>query len=126
MIPLVCAGQIQFEKKLAGWGRSPLLLQSSTNCNAILEASLVFNIPVVSKPYLWHLRLDHVSDNNLNVLQHTLLDVITFHSNKDCILCPVAKQKNVPFPSFNHLFDHAFDLIRYDVWGPFAKPTQEV
>ena len=81
----------------------PCWLQSSTNCNAILEDSsvlqsiftsfvnLVFNILVVSKPYLWHLRLDHVSDNKLNVLQHTLPDVITFHSNKDCILCPVTK-----------------------------------
>ena len=37
--------------------------------------------------------------------------------------CPIAKQKRLPFPSFNHLSNNAFDLIHCDVWGPFANST---
>ena len=115
----------------------PYLLQGSTNCKAtsvafsILQSDFssfihsVSNIPIVSKPYLWHLRLGHASNNKLNALHSAFPDVVQFHSNKDCILCPIAKQKKLPLPSFNHLFDHVFDIINCDVWGPFAKPTQE-
>ena len=49
----------------------------------------------------------------------------SFHSNKDCIVCPIAMHKRLPFPNSNHLFDHAFDMIHYDVWGPFAKSTHD-
>ena len=103
VIPLVQQVRSSLRKNWQVGVAHPCWLQSSTNCNSILEASsvlqsvftsfvnLVFDIPIVSKPYLWHLRLGHVSDNKLNVLQHTFPDVITFHSNKDCILCPVAK-----------------------------------
>jgi len=113
------------------------LLQNSTNCKSISEASSILqsifssfahsvsNIHIVSKQYIWHLRLRHAFDNKLSALHNALPDVINFHSNKYCILCPIAKQKRLHFPSFNHLSNHAFDIIHFDVWGPFYKPTQE-
>ena len=79
------------------------LLQGSANCKTISVASSILqsvfssfihsvsNIPILSKPYLWHLRLGHASDNTLNALHNALPDVIQFHSNKDCILCPITK-----------------------------------
>ena len=76
------------------------LLQSSTICDSVSEVSstlqLVFKsfvnfVSVVSKPYLWHLRLGHVSDDKLQALHHCLPDVPSLHSNKDCIVCPIAK-----------------------------------
>ena len=111
------------------------LLQASIDCKTISKASSilqsvfssfvhsVYNIPIVSMTYLWHLRLGHVSDNKLNALHNAFPDVIQFHSNKDCILCPIAKQKKLLFPSFNHLSDHPFDVMHCDVWGSFAKST---
>ena len=79
------------------------LLQVSTDCKttsvafSILQSvfssfiHFVSNIPIVSKPYLWHLRLGHASHNKLNALHNAFPDVIQFHSNKDCIPCPIAK-----------------------------------
>ena len=87
--------------------------------------NFVSNVPVVSKPFLWHLRLGDVSDNKLNTLHNHILDVIQFQSNKDCVLYPIAKQKKLHFPSFNHISSNAFDIVHCDVWGPFVKPTQE-
>ena len=110
------------------------LLQPPESCTSVSNVSVlgsVFNsfannvvdIPVATKSYLWHLRLGHVSDAKLQVLCDILPDVSTIHSNKDCTLCPIAKQKKIPFPSFNHLSKNAFDLIHCDVWGPFSHST---
>ena len=113
------------------------LLQVSPDCKSISGVSsilqsifdslvnFVSNVPVVSKPFLWHLRLGHVSDNKLNTLHNYIPDVIQFQSNKDCVLCPIAKQKKLPFPYSNHISSNAFDIVHCDVWGPFVKPTQE-
>ena len=71
------------------------------------------------------MRLGHVSDNKLHALHSCIPDLHAFHSNKTCVLCPIAKQKRLPFPSFNHISENAFDLIHCDVWGPFAKFTHD-
>lgn len=105
------------------------LLQESTNCKSILDVSHIFQsvftslvnsiavstTPVVSKLYLRHLRLGHGSDNKFSALQSVIPDVTSFHSNKDCLVCPIAKQKRLPFPFLNHMCSHAFDLIHCDV-----------
>ena len=113
------------------------LLQASLDCTSISRASSILqsvfsslvhsvsSVHVVSKPYLWHLRLGHVSDNKLSTFNNNLLDVIQFQSNKDCVLCPIAKQKKLPFPSFNHISHNVFDIVHCDVWGPSVKSTQE-
>ncbi|XP_075664576.1 uncharacterized protein LOC142634167 [Castanea sativa] len=113
------------------------LLQSSASFKSVSVVSSILgsvfssfvnsvsDVLVITKPYLWHLRLGHVSDTKLHVLHDCLPDVINVHSNKDCALCPIAKQKRLPFPFFNHLSYNAFDLIHCDVWGPFAKFTHD-
>ena len=35
-----------------------------------------------------------------------------------CDICPLAKQKRLPFVSNNHLSALPFDLIHLDIWGP--------
>ena len=71
------------------------------------------------------MRLGHASDNKLHALHNYIPNVQSFYSNKNCVLCPIAKQKRLPFPSFNHVSNNAFDLIHYDVWGPFATLTHD-
>ena len=36
-----------------------------------------------------------------------------------CYICPLAKQKRLSFPSHNNMSDSPFDLIYYDIWGPY-------
>ena len=45
----------------------------------------------VIKPYLWHMRIGHISDNKFHALHSYIPNVHTFHSNKYCVLCPIAK-----------------------------------
>ena len=40
-----------------------------------------------------------------------------------CLICPLAKQCELPFPSHNHMSLHAFDLIHCDIWGLFHVST---
>ena len=114
-----------------------LYLLSITSCkldstiSSILDSNFgtfvnnVFDILVITKPYLWHFKLGHASDAKLHALHDCIPNVSNVHSNKDCTLCPIAKQKRLPFPFFNHFSGNAFDLIHCDVWGLFAKSTHD-
>ena len=64
------------------------LLQVSPDCKSISGVSSILqsifdslvnsisNVPVVSKPFLWHFRLGHVFDNKLNTMHNHIPDVI--------------------------------------------------
>ncbi|KAJ9538691.1 hypothetical protein OSB04_031424 [Centaurea solstitialis] len=69
----------------------------------------------------WHRRLGHPSSDVLDAL-HSVL-ATNKHSlannNDPCMVCPLAKQKRLPFVSLNNMSKEAFDLIHCDVWGPF-------
>ena len=71
---------------------------------------------------LWHARLGHPSDAKLQVLGHSF-PFLQNSCNDLCKVCPLAKQKRLPFPFNNKLSACAFDLIHLDVWGPYATPT---
>ena len=71
---------------------------------------------------LWHSRLSHPSDVKLQ----SLSNIFPFLQNcciKQCTICPLAKQKRLPFPFNNTMCDSSFDLVHMDVWGPFSVPT---
>ena len=73
---------------------------------------------------LWHSRLGHPSDVKLQ----SLSNVFPFLQNcctKQCTVCPLAKQKGLPFPFNNKMCDFPFDLVYMDVWGPFFVPTSD-
>ena len=40
-----------------------------------------------------------------------------------CDICPIAKQKRLPFSASAHVSNHPFELVRCDLWGPFSIPT---
>ncbi|KAJ9554588.1 hypothetical protein OSB04_018633 [Centaurea solstitialis] len=71
----------------------------------------------------WHRRLGHPSNEVLDILhsvlatsKHSLLN-----NNDPCMVCPLAKQKRLPFVSLNNMSKEMFDLIHCDVWGPFLS-----
>ena len=82
------------------------LLNTASTCKSVSEASstiesvfqsfvnsmldFVSTLSVI-KPYLWHMRIGHISDNKFHALHSYIPNVHTFHSNKYCVLCPIAK-----------------------------------
>lgn len=40
-----------------------------------------------------------------------------------CDVCLRAKQQKLPFPSLNSSSYTLFDLIHYDLWGPYTQCT---
>jgi len=68
---------------------------------------------------LWHHRLGHLSSAKLQHLSGILpMTKSTIHDH--CEVCPLAKQKRLPFSSNNHLSENPFDLVHLDIWGPFS------
>ena len=59
-------------------------------------------------------------------LPYCVSDVPSFHSNKECVVCPIAKFKRLPFPNSNHISEHAFDLIHCHVWDLLLKQLMMV
>ena len=75
---------------------------------------------------LWHCQLGHPSFDKIHFLHQV---VPKFHTiNKDshfCDVCPLAKQKRLPFPNAGHKSMHIFDLIHCDIWGFYFLPTRD-
>ena len=75
---------------------------------------------------MWHNRLGHTSYANLQFLKSCISDLckpcnVDDHDNH-CLVCPLAKQKRLPFPIHNKIPSVSFALIHCDVWGsiPFS------
>ena len=80
---------------------------------------------VIDDTSLWHSRLGHPSFQRLVLLQSVAPIINTCNNNKsfDCTICPLVKQKRLPFPSFAHCSISCFDLVHVDIWGPYSTPS---
>ena len=80
---------------------------------------------VIDSTSLWHSRLGHPSFQRLAILQTLVLDVINCNNSKsfDGPICPIAKQKWLPFQSSVHVSNSCFDLIHVDIWGHYSTPS---
>ena len=87
-------------------------------------SSFYFNscISEVDKTSLWHCRLGHLSPQRLALLQSLVPNVISCNINKgfDCSVCPLTKQKMLPFHSSVSSSSSCFALVHADIWGPFS------
>ena len=105
-------------------------LSSSSNsvlpCNKLIAAiPTTSDVTPLSLHELWHYRLGHPSFVKLNVL-HDVLDVSHLsNTNLPCHICPLAKQRCLPYHSNNKLSSFIFQLVHCDIWGPFHVPTIE-
>ncbi|CAA7049128.1 unnamed protein product [Microthlaspi erraticum] len=66
---------------------------------------------------LWHQRLGHPSSVKLQHLSGILPLAKSSIVASPCSVCPLAKQKCLPFVSNNRLAASPFDLIHIDTWG---------
>ncbi|XP_075478953.1 uncharacterized protein LOC142519815 [Primulina tabacum] len=72
----------------------------------------------------WHSRLGHPSMQVLQILKtHFHFGNADVHDDAPCSVCPIAKQRRLPFVHLNNKSYNAFDLIHCDVWGPYHVPT---
>jgi hypothetical protein len=93
-------------------------LMQAPKANATSSRVLIASLKNPSSD-LWHFRLGHLSTSRLNLL-HTLVPSISADSNNVCNVCPMAKQRHLPFPISNTVSHRPFDLVHVDIWGPFS------
>ncbi|XP_033146632.1 uncharacterized protein LOC103863505 isoform X2 [Brassica rapa] len=75
---------------------------------------------------LWHQRLGHPSSAKLQHLSADIaLDKSSLLEHASCPVCPLAKQRRLPFPHKNNMSKEPFDLIHIDTWGPFSVESVE-
>ncbi|GAA0162803.1 hypothetical protein LIER_18820 [Lithospermum erythrorhizon] len=73
--------------------------------------------------YLWHHRLGHLSQTDFNHVHG--LDIVNKNSSDlTCVVCPLAKQQIIPFPSSVSWRSSCFQMIYLDVWEPYKTITR--
>ena len=75
------------------------------------------------QPHVWHLKLGHLSNAKLALMKFNKVSLHDFVNNFHCDICPIAKQKRLPFNKSSHVSENCFDLLHCDLWGPFSVPT---
>ena len=78
---------------------------------------------LIKLSHIWHLRLGHPSNAKLNLLKYNNVQICDLNEDFFCDVCPLAKQKRLPFNESLHIFENYFDLIHCDLWGPFSVST---
>jgi hypothetical protein len=126
--------------KMIGLGKQRgglhILQQSSSPClpaPQVLSTCIDSNKTLYSSNYVrhsndsfhvWHCRLGHPSSTRMSFISKFLTFVSgSVNSIHDCKICPLAKQKRLPFPNNNNLSTSAFDILHVDIWGPYFVPT---
>jgi hypothetical protein len=70
----------------------------------------------------WHFRLGHISNSRIKLLLDSIPS-ISCNPSTICTVCPLAKQRRLSFPVSSSYSNSAFELVHYDIWGPFAVPS---
>ena len=88
----------------------------------VAHISVVVVVAVSSIPSLalWHARLGHVSSSWVQQLASRGLLSLVSTENFDCVLCQLRKQPALPFITSESISTDIFDLIHFEVWGPFS------
>jgi hypothetical protein len=68
---------------------------------------------------LWHYRLGHPSHSRIKLIQ-TIIPSISCIQESICPICPLSKQRKLPFPVSISFSTSVFELLHCDVWGPMA------
>jgi hypothetical protein len=68
---------------------------------------------------IWHYRLGHLSSSRLALL-HKYVPAISINPDHICTVCPLSKQKHLPFFDIHFVSHFIFELIHCDIWGPLS------
>jgi len=92
---------------------------STSLADVFTSSSSYFDSNVKEK--LWHYRLGHMPMSNMKKVFPISTSCSKF--SFPCIICPMARQSKLPFPSSNISTTSVFELIHVDTWGPYKTPT---
>ena len=76
--------------------------------------------PPITPFNIWHFRLGHLSGQRLNHL-HKQFPFISMHHDEACDICHLSKQKKLSFSQSFNKANASFDLLHFDIWGPFRQ-----
>ncbi|KAL4334975.1 hypothetical protein GQ457_07G002860 [Hibiscus cannabinus] len=96
------------------------LLQLPHQSDKLISSRESESVALVS----WHDRLGHPSSSVLHLLKDVLPSVEN-NKNDVCTVCPLAKQKCLPFPVSYTVTASPFELVHCDIWGPYKVPTYD-
>ena len=68
----------------------------------------------------WHFRLGHPFQNKLTLLKSAFPYISSSKCNDSCSICPLAKQRKLPYSLSNNKSECMFELIHIDIWGPLS------
>jgi len=86
---------------------------------SVLEEPSKKNVPV---GVLWHLRLGHLSQDRMICL-NKVYNYIDVSPHTACDVCQMCRQKALPFPLSSKNAKSPFDLVHFDIWGPFGTAS---
>jgi len=95
---------------------------SSLNKTLSINNIVVNNLTIIPSSALWHFRLGHVSYKRLAHMPQ-VYPSLSFDSNATCDICHFSRQKQLPFPLSSSVASNKFELLHFDIWGPFAVPS---
>lgn len=73
---------------------------------------------------LWHYRLGHLYASIHKCLSFQF-PYVSYKSKAGfpCDICHFSKKKVLPYSNSNSKGTHIFELLHYDIWGPYATPS---
>jgi len=71
---------------------------------------------------IWHKRLGHPSDKVLHLVSKRF-PYIVFSETKPYDVCHFSRQTRLSFNNSSSYFEHVFDLIHVDIWGPYGTTS---
>ena len=77
-----------------------------------------------SNPHIWHLRLGHVPSARLQKISN-LDPSVKVPQNHVCEICPLARQKKLPYLVSNSQSNKIFQLVHVDIWGPLSTKSHD-
>ena len=125
---LIFLGTFYFIQDFAHWSIIGLgreynglyLLEESKSISSSISTVLSVN---KAQPHVWHLILGHLSNAKLALMRFNKVPLHDFVNKFHCDICPIAKQKRLPFTKSSHVSENCFDLLHCDLWGAFFVPT---
>jgi hypothetical protein len=79
----------------------------------------------LSPTYMWHYRLDHISEKCMKKLHSDgLLTLFDFESYETCEACLLGKMTKTPFIGFPERASDLLELIHTDVCGPMSTTAR--
>ncbi|XP_075648679.1 uncharacterized protein LOC142619466 [Castanea sativa] len=128
---LIFFGTLCFIQDLAHWSTLGLgkecnglyLLERGNSTSHSMSVSVSAATSLVHNTHVWHSRLGHLSNDKLVSIRNNGEPLCTSIENFACEICPLAKQKRLPFNKSSQISSACFDLIHCDLWGPFSVST---